>query len=69
MTHLITRYPGDAKTPVGYSWPAFDDRRGLQILCPCSTAKPMQLGVVDDFGDIVLVPSRSLFNHATAVPA
>lgn len=49
-SNLITRYPG------GLAWPARDERFGRYIMCPTRADLPFELGVVDDFGDLVRVP-------------
>ena len=51
---LISHYP------TGFAWPATDDRVGLYVMCPYSAHQPMTLGVHDDFGNLVAVPSREL---------
>lgn len=43
--------------PSGFAWAAFDDRFGRYIICPIKSTEPLGLGVVDDFGDLVRVPS------------
>ena len=50
-SRLITRYPS------GFAWPAGDDRFGRYIMCPSASGAPFELGVVDDFGHLVHVPS------------
>ena len=47
--------------PTGFAWPAEDDRFGRYIMCPHKADEPFGLGVVDDFGDLVPVPSIGIF--------
>lgn len=51
---LVTRYP------TGWAWPASDDRRGRYVMASFKAAEPFQLGVVDDFGQLVEVPSYDI---------
>lgn len=63
-SNLVTRYPG------GFAWPAKDDRRGRYVMCPNRHDQRMTLAVVDDFGDLVSVPSiPSEFCAMPQVPA
>lgn len=50
-SRLISRYP------TGFAWPADDDRFGRYVMCPVKADAPFGLGVVDDFGNLVTVPS------------
>lgn len=52
--NLISRYPG------GFAWPAHDDRFGRYIMCPIKSDAPFEMGVVDDYGNLVRVPSIGL---------
>lgn len=56
---LITRYPG------GFAWPADDHRFGRYVMCPVRADLPFGMGVVDDFGNLVPVPSTGIL---TATP-
>ena len=49
--NLVCVYPG------GFAWPASDSRRGRYITCPNIASEPMGLAVVNDFGNLVPVPS------------
>lgn len=53
-SNLITRYPG------GMAWPARDDRFGRYVMCPTRADLPFELGVVDDFGNLVRVPCAGI---------
>ena len=53
-SRLISRYP------TGFAWPALDDRVGRYVMAPYKCNEPLGLGVVDDFGNLVAVPSRSV---------
>lgn len=53
-SNLITRYPG------GLAWPAHDGRLGRYIMCPIRADLPFELGVVDDFGNLVRVPCAGI---------
>ena len=55
-SNLVTWYPG------GFAWPAYDDRCGRYVMCPVKSSEPLGLGVVDDFGDLVRVPSVGEFS-------
>jgi hypothetical protein len=51
-----------------FAWAAQDDRVGRYVmLCPNKAEQPLGLGVVDDFGNLVPVPSCST-GFATAQP-
>jgi len=50
-SRLIHRYPS------GIAWAAHDDRVGRYVMCPYRAREPFGLGVVDDFGNLVPVPS------------
>jgi hypothetical protein len=50
-SRLILNYPG------GFAWPAADDRFGRYLLCDYGPDRALTLGVVDDFGNLVRVPS------------
>lgn len=52
--NLVSTYPG------GWAWPANDDRRGRYVMASFKAAEPFRLGVVDDFGDLVEVPSYDI---------
>ncbi len=61
LSRLVCRYP------TGFAWPATDDRIGRYVMCPNKSEEPMGLGVVDDFGNLVAVPSRPV-GVCTVVP-
>lgn len=53
--------------PAGFAWPARDEWRiGRYVMCPYKSSLVFGLGVVDDFGDLVPVPSDA--SDVTAVP-
>jgi hypothetical protein len=60
-SRLIHNYPS------GFAWAAQDDRVGRYVMSPYKADEPMGLGVVDDFGNLVSVPSCSP-GFATAQP-
>ena len=59
--------------PAGFAWPARDElRNGRYVMCPNDASLDFGLGVVDDFGELVPVPSDVWFVSAvptTGVPA
>lgn len=46
--------------PEGFAWPAEDDRFGRYVMYPTRYDRPVGLGVVNDFGDLVPVPSTGI---------
>lgn len=54
-SRLITYYP------TGFAWPAEDDRVGRYVMAPYKADAPFEMGVVDDFGNLVRVPSIGIF--------
>lgn len=52
--------------PAGFAWPATDDRFGRYVICHAlDPSAPFTLGVVDDFGELVEVPSLSIMGGGT----
>lgn len=46
--------------PTGFAWAAEDSRFGRYLMSPYKSSEPIGLVVVDDFGNLVAVPSTGV---------